>query len=410
MSSFDPSHLDVLTPQSDGLDEESATTVDRNNSCCGTTFTCQRFLLVTSLPFVVAWSFVLYLGITQGLQFLNHTHWSLTPPPGSPSLVAKDTAQSYFKQKGYEYELSQAVLVVANRPLSNYPVTHPAVANLTQQVVNATLSSCNFLPRHNNMCWWRDAFGIFVHQDAAVSPVLFEDSDVDVRRDFLSKDNVTSTLILLTNNNGFGAAGNPQQEAAWSHLQQTLDNWSEQWSEHYQVSTTHEQMLLADSEHGVIKDFEHGDMVTLPIAWFILLLSCGPSAGLVLVTLPVTLLGTFYVLDQLATGEWWGVMKNNQVHGRVDFPSFTPAIFINMIIAISLDYGLFMLTRYREEVLRAQGERVPGEEEEEGLRSKFWVNLKAVSVATSRAGRVVFVSGVTLGLTNVGKSIGRSQE
>ena len=81
-----------------------------------------------------------------------------------------------------------------------------------------------------------------------------------------------------------------------------------------------------------------------------------------------------------------------------------------MIIAISLDYGLFMLTRYREEVLRAQGERVPGEEEEEGLRSKFWVNLKAVSVATSRAGRVVFVSGVTLGLTNVGKSIGRSQE
>ena len=95
-------------------------------------------------------------------------------------------------------------------------------------------------------------------------------------------------------------------------------------------------------------------------------------------------------------------MKHNQVHGRVDFPSFTPAIFINMIIAISLDYGLFMLTRYREEVLRAQGERAPGEEE--GIRSKFWVNLKAVGVATSRAGRVVFVSGVTLGLTNVGKS------
>ena len=68
----------------------------------------------------------------------------------------------------------------------------------------------------------------------------------------------------------------------------------------------------------------------------------------------------------------------------VDFPSFVPAIFINMIIAISLDYGLFMLTRYGEEVRRGQP------------------NLEAVKVALSRAGRVVFVSGVTLGLTNAG--------
>jgi uncharacterized membrane protein YdfJ with MMPL/SSD domain len=122
-------------------------------------------------------------------------------------------------------------------------------------------------------------------------------------------------------------------------------------------------------------------MITLPIAWTILLFSCGRSACLVLVTLPVTLLVTFWLLNQVATGEWFARQDGT---AAVDFPSFTPAIFINMIIAISLDYSLFILSRYAEELRRG----VP--------------NAVAVTVALSRAGRVVFVSGVTLGLTNAG--------
>ena len=393
--------LDVLTPQShhhDDDDELSTTTsssTSSTSSCCRRTFTCNNWLLATSLPFLAIWGYVLFLGITQGLQFLNDTHWSLDPPAGSPSLVAKDLARSYFTQKRYKYALSQAVLVVAHDP-TKYPVTHSAVANFTHRVLNSTIGSCNFLPRHNGMCWWRDALGIFVHD--STHPVLYEDSDVDVLADFLSPDNVSATFILLTNNDGFGAAGNSQQVAAWDHLQTTMDRWLEEgWGEHYDVSTTHEQMLLSDSEKGVIADFEHGDMITLPIAWFILLLSCGPSAALVLLTLPVTLLGVFYVLDQVATGTWVPIVdEQGHSHRRVDFPSFTPAIFINMIIAISLDYGLFMLTRYREEVERARStSSLSGS-------SRFWMNLNAVAVSTSRAGRVVFISGVTLGLTMVG--------
>ena len=47
-----------------------------------------------------------------------------------------------------------------------------------------------------------------------------------------------------------------------------------------------------------------------------------------------------------------------------------------------MDYGLFMLTRFDEEIRQGSG------------------TLDAVWVALSRSGRVVFVSGVTLGLTN----------
>ena len=41
---------------------------------------------------------------------------------------------------------------------------------------------------------------------------------------------------------------------------------------------------------GVVRDLERGDLITLPIAWLIVLCSCGPSALLILITLPVTLL------------------------------------------------------------------------------------------------------------------------
>ena len=106
----------------------------------------------------------------------------------------------------------------------------------------------------------------------------------------------------------------------------------------------------------------------------------------------MTLLCTFFSLDKIATGQWLSASPHAYApklahpwgEPRVSFPDFSPAIFINMIIAISLDYGLFMLTRYREEVRRGKS------------------NLEAVTISLSRAGRVVFVSGATLGLTNVG--------
>lgn len=92
------------------------------------------------------------------------------------------------------------------------------------------------------------------------------------------------------------------------------------------------------------------------------------------------------VAMQIATGKW--IPRHDTLldatQPRTEFPSFTPAIFINMIIAITLDYNLFILTRYREELLKGKP------------------NIDAVTVALKRAGRVVFVSGVTLGLTNIG--------
>ena len=375
----------------------------------------RRRLLPCCCVAIGCWGVALFFGATRGLELLKNCKWSMSSPEGSPSDRAATLAGECLLQKGGQYELSQAALITARSP-ATHPVTHPAVMELTGRLLAATVSDCdggvsvNMSATHGSRghgdvptCWWRNMHGVFVPDGNALAPHracgtqrLFEDRDLDVWRDLMSPDNATATLVLWDINTGFGGAGNSWQTEAWRRLGDAIDTWLSEpatasWSaaavagktngDLYQVGFTHLQMLLAAGQAGVPHDIERGDMITLPIAWTILLFSCGRSACLVLVTLPVTLLVTFWLLNQVATGEWFARKDGT---AAVDFPSFTPAIFINMIIAISLDYSLFILSRYAEELRRG----VP--------------NALAVTVALSRAGRVVFVSGVTLGLTNAG--------
>ena len=386
-----------------------------NGSCCRT------FIVSAALPFIIAWAYALYLGATGGLVFFKHTHWSLNPPKGSRSLEAKSAAEDFFFQKSAQYELSQGVIVTARhdpRKDGGLSVFHPAVANdFSSRILNATLNSCDEAISHNAtqggipLCWWRNMHSVFIPDANAHSArPLFEDRDIDVWGDLMSPDNLTATMFLFDINNHFGGAGNKPQMEAWRRLQGAIDDWlaaplvnqhpakgsplsaAPRNKDYFYAGTTHLQMMLETAQHSVISDFEHGDMITLPLAWFILLVSCGPSAILVLITLPVTLLCTLFALNEIAVGRWLSLAPHQydptQKHPwgepRVEFPDFSPAIFINMIIAISLDYGLFMLKRYREEVRRGKS------------------NLEAISVAVTRAGRVIFVSGATLGLTNFG--------
>ena len=289
---------------------------------------------VIGLPWVLLWAAVFYWGLLEGPNFLQHTDSSLQEPAGSPSQLADHELYHSCPQKLMRYTFPHAVVIVAKDPLSR-SVWAPEVAELTSIVLNATLGSCGVLPRstHSHLCWWRKAAGIFVARDS---------DDIDLESaDYVSPDNVTATMIVIDNNHGFGLTGNPRVRTAWHHLQAAIDRWLSVHGGAFTVGSTHEQMILDAAQQGIIGDFEHGDMITLPIAWLILLLACGPSAGLALVTLPVTLLGTFASLDKIATGEWL-CQQTAAHHGCrkpiTKFATFVPAIFINMMIAISLDY------------------------------------------------------------------------
>lgn len=348
-------------------------------SSSASSFSASAIALVITAAWIVTAYFCL-----GGLDFLNETSSNLEPPVGSASEAARREFGNLFPQKAPEYPFAHGVLVVAKHP-QQHSIWSPAVADLSELIVNATLRSCEVLPKSasswgfSNLCWWRQAFGIFLERES-------RDLDLDFN-DLVSADNATATVVLLSINVGFGVAGDPGMVAAWDRLQAALDEWLGRHGEHFEVGSTHEQMELDAAQKAVISDFEHGDAVTLPIAWAILLYSCGAPAMLALVTLPVTLLVTFAVLSNLATGRWLCLehSPSGDCATPADtFPDFVPAVFVDMMVAISFDYTLFLLTRFREETERG---RAPPE---------------AVRHALHKAGRVIVTSGVILMLSFMG--------
>ena len=248
-----------------------------------------RLALALSWAVIAAWGVLGFFGATKGPKLLDHCHWSLGSPPGSPSDIAANMAGQLLPQKATEYTLSQAALVTGRSPAS-HPVTSPAIEGLTQRMLDATIGDCDAGVMTNisgtsrkaygvPTCWWRDMHGIFAPDGNAYGPKyqlgperLFEDRDLDVWKDLMSPDNRSATLVLWDINVGFGADGNKWQEEAWSRLRSAIDSWlAEPLSgsagsnngDLYEVGFTHTQMLLTAGEKGIIADFEHGDMITV---------------------------------------------------------------------------------------------------------------------------------------------------
>lgn len=161
-------------------------------------------------------------------------------------------------------------------PASPFTVRAQPIENFTQLVLDNTLTACPNLISHDNRCWWRNVYGLFVADGEALAPHrttgpvrLYEESDLDLQTQLISEDNRTATMILMDTNNRFGGAGNKGEVSAWDNLQGAIDRWLAEevtWApervsggsyvgtvngDHYSVGMTHEQMLLDASQKGM---------------------------------------------------------------------------------------------------------------------------------------------------------------
>ena len=366
---------------------------DRNEltQACKARCTYANALVLYSAPCVIFWCVAVLLGGKTGLEFLDELRWDMAAPGGSPSVLAMDEWKHLFPQKLSKYEFSHGVLIEARHKWPS--ATHPAVAELAKHVLNETVGWCERRPAPRPQCWWRQAHGLFVPRT---------DADADASEaDYLTADNKTGLIVIDTHS--WGSAGNKQQLDAWKRLQKTIDAFLELpcaaagvseeeataasaslppscvMSELYRVRSTHEQMMLYAAQTSVVGDFERGDLTTLPIALLVLIWAVGPLGLLVLLTLPTSVVCSFILLHQLANGVSWPFSL-----ATVSFPSFAPAIFINMMIALSFDYTLFVLTRFHDGLV-------------DGMSP-----LEALAAMLHHTGRVIVVSGATLAITFFG--------
>ena len=196
----------------------------------------------------------------------SHTGWRLAARKGSPTSNAIERYGAPFPQREFEYPYSFACLVVSAKP-DTHPVLSLDVEGLTRVVVNATVGSCP----DDAPCWWRRAEGIYVpDQGLDFDPALF-----------VTSDRKTATLIRILTNHGFDGGA---MEVAWTAAEARIAKWMSNQTAFssgsmYSVSYTHEEMLLREASSHLVADFEHGDMITLPIAWLMLLLSRALSLG-----------------------------------------------------------------------------------------------------------------------------------
>lgn len=350
-----------------------------NHRCC----ISPRAGVALSLLCVVAWAVVLYAGILDGVSFLNKTRWGLHAPDGSQSKAALDHFTDWFPHQSVAYPYDVGVVITPKAPSETTGPEDAAKFNvktdakfleLTRAVLNSTIGNCTHYP--DEPCYWRagTARGWWVREDGSSASDNTSDLSAAQRAlggRYVSADGM-STVILL------GSYDDLPQHVwyqKWDELSESVSATLHALglADDVDVDLTQEEMLLRDARTNTISDFEHSDMVTLPIAWVLLALTVGPPAVCVLITLPMSALGAFLVLGQLAN--------------TLDFASFTPSIYASMLVALNLDFSLFILTRYREEVMRGAS------------------NAAAVAAAMRSTGRVVFVSGVILGVSFAGLSL-----
>jgi hypothetical protein len=103
---------------------------------------------------------------------------------------------------------------------------------------------------------------------------------------------------------------------------------------------------LRAARDGAIRDMAAGEPFTLPLAFLVLALAIGPLSLLVLVTLPAAGLGSMLVLsDWHVLHGFLGLRVQDSLVRRFAFASFTPPIIICLLVALSVDYALFILSR-----------------------------------------------------------------
>ena len=308
---------------------------------------------------IAAWSAVVALGIHDNFSFLGNTGWKLEARKGSEVMKAIHKYGEVFPQRVFEYPYAFGILVESLDP-TKYPVTSPHVETFTHVCVNATVLSCTA----SQLCWWRQAKGFFLDEGKS-----------EINR-WITADKETATIIVITTNHHFDGS---DMQLAWTSAESRIMGWASRshFTDHYRISFTHEEMLLREASATSVADFERGDMITLPIAWVMLWLACGPSASVLVFSLPVTFIGVFYTLGVVAN------MKQPDGQNVFHFASFTPAIFVNFSIAISLDYFLFLVSSFQRQL-------------------EIQESIPAATSMMRNAGKVVLVSGSILAFSFLG--------
>eukprot|EP00048_Salpingoeca_helianthica_P017415 m.237109 g.237109 ORF g.237109 m.237109 type:complete len:844 (-) comp20941_c0_seq1:46-2577(-) len=297
---------------------------------------------------LVVWLLALGLGAWKAFGFIGETNFTFDPPTDSDAVKALEALMTYFPgDGGYKTFI---VLLTSNtgQPLSNTSVLGFSSA-LESQYGNyycRCFTPLSFLSASS-----LTELGLSAVAQQFITPSL------------------TSTFIMIQ---WLGCGCDDAEYGQF--LQNIVTPLAGQYfpNGNTTVSVTGESILDKAVEDGVESDMLLCDGISFPLALLIFCLTLQSLRLLIIPVLNITisLLTSFLIMYPIA-------QHKNVV-------SFAPSLMLSTTIAMSIDYSLFLLSRFREEVRLRRSQQ------------------DAIELMIRSSGHTVLVSGLTLALCFAG--------
>ncbi|MCG3259754.1 MAG: MMPL family transporter [Candidatus Heimdallarchaeota archaeon] len=305
-----------------------------------------EFLKKYKVVVLVIWVIIFAFGIWLGPKFLNETSTNFEAPANSPSVIAEKVFATEFP--GYENETSMIMLIrMVNDSES---VVNNDTESFCSQVIDS-ISNSSF--------------------DHIVLSVLSYYSLVDagfsqVADGFVSTEerSMLLTIDLIYNEE------NSSISAFVEYLREEVHKINT--SEDFNVYLTGYLVMYLDMQDATEEDLLRMDLIVIPIALLVLAFVLRSLKLMILpiASMGISILASFLIMYPLAL--IWDIF------------SFVPSIMMSLVIALSIDYSLFLLSRYREEIMKNKSVS------------------ESVLLMSKHAGHTITVSGLTLAVTFLG--------
>ena len=294
------------------------------------------------------------LGAWFGPQFLTHTKDIFDPPSGSPAAIAKEKWNQYFPSQSH---LHTAIIVVHKIDGTSLIQDAAALAycqhvdNTLRRELNSSSSTLEYGDRYKQLVGYFDV----TESSIPIAAVAF-----------LGKNEATMFWVVR-----FEPDDNSMTKIIGLHIRDVVDELNLS-PEIYTIGVTGSDYVNYAIGEGTASDMINTDSIILPIAMVVL---CCYLKSLRLMVLPLLCVGLSLVTSL-------SVMLPISIYAW-NVASFAPSIMMSLTVAMSIDYSLFMLTRYREEILNGKHQR----------------EIEAVAATVTHSGEVLLASGLTLAIT-----------
>ncbi|MHA1955178.1 MAG: MMPL family transporter, partial [Candidatus Heimdallarchaeaceae archaeon] len=291
---------------------------------------------------IVLWLIVLGFSIWLAPKFIGETSSEFNVPDDTPSAIANEVLKEEFPD--IDTETTLVVVIYNTNGTSLCNETRDFCYELKNSLLSSTYGSLV-----------TDVNGYYFMIDIGLPDAAFG---------YVSDS--TNTTILEIN---LAQRSEDEIDAFIEYLRELVISIE---PEGYTVLLTGGEILFADMRKSAEEDIIMMDSIVLPIALIVLALVLKSFRLMILPIISVgfSIATSFFLMYPLALA--------------MPVFSFVPSVIMSLVIALSIDYSLFLLSRYREELINEKS------------------NDDSVKEMLEHAGHTISVSGITLAITFLG--------